>query len=175
VTPRLDDAAVWAALEEVADPEIPVVSVVDLGIVQSVELQGGEVTVTITPTFSGCPALDVMRQEIVAVVSALGATAVHVPVSLSPAWTSDRIAPAARERMAAIGLAPPPPAGRFHSDAALALRPWAGPVADPVEAVACPFCGSSDTVLENAFGPTICRSLHYCRSCRQPFEQFKAL
>lgn len=164
------EAEVWAALEDVHDPEIPVVSVVDLGIVQGVTIQDGAVLVRITPTFSGCPALDLMRQEIRDAVLALGAAEVMVEVNLDPPWSSDRISPGARERMKAIGLAPPPPAGRFVAD--LLLSPALS--AEP-ETVTCPFCGSPQTVLENAFGPTICRSLHYCHACQQPFEQFKAL
>jgi len=163
------------ALRTVSDPEIPVVSVVDLGIVQRVDIDGDRVVVAITPTFSGCPALDVMRDEIRTAVLGVGASAVEVPIVLDPPWSSDRIAPEARERMRAIGLQPPPPArGRFAPDPALALAdPLAGPL--DAEPVTCPFCGSNDTVVENPFGPTICRSLHYCRSCQQPFEAFKAL
>lgn len=169
--------AVLAALRTVTDPEIPVVSVVDLGIVQSVEIDGGRVVVAITPTFSGCPALDVMRDDIRAAVLGAGAAAVEVPIVLDPPWSSDRIAPEARERMRAIGLLPPPPAAaRFRADPALALGPAPGEGAPGDEApVPCPFCGSEDTVVENPFGPTICRSLHYCRACQQPFEAFKAL
>ncbi len=169
------------ALDEVKDPEIPVVSVVELGIIQHVSIAGDRVTVAITPTFSGCPALHVMRAEIEERVLALGAGRVDVPVVLDPPWTSDKIAPAARERMREIGLAPPPPAGpRFQADLDLMLMPsdpWSGLVehTGPEPPVACPFCGSSDTTVENPFGPTICRSIHYCNTCQQPFEQFKAL
>jgi len=168
----LDRAAVLAALETVNDPEIPVVSVVDLGIVQSVIVAGGHVTVAITPTFSGCPALEVMRDEIRSAVLSIGADSVDVPVVLDPPWSSDRITPGARDRMRAIGLMPPPAVGRFRADPALSLRM---PPVEPDEAVPCPFCGSKDTVVENPFGPTICRSLHYCNACQQPFEAFKAL
>lgn len=164
------------ALDDVKDPEIPVVSVVELGIVQGVAIDGDHVTVSITPTFSGCPALHVMRAEIAERVLALGATSVDVPVVLDPPWTSDRIAPAARERMKAIGLAPPPPASsRYQADLDLALMPATGGLTDPPSPVTCPFCGSDHTTVENTFGPTICRSLHYCHACQQPFEQFKAL
>jgi ring-1,2-phenylacetyl-CoA epoxidase subunit PaaD len=160
---------VWAALEGVKDPEIPVVSVVELGIVQSVAVEAGNVRVTITPTFLGCPALETMRAEIGAALRALGFTAVVVDVVLSPPWTSDRIAPSAREKMRAIGIVPPP-STRFQPDATLALAP------DRARTPAtCPFCKSRDTVLDSPFGPTICRAVHYCRSCRQSFEEFKAL
>ncbi|MFN8499717.1 MAG: 1,2-phenylacetyl-CoA epoxidase subunit PaaD [Anaerolineae bacterium] len=156
------EAQVWSALEDVKDPEIPMVSVVELGIIQAVELDGDSVRVTITPTFSGCPAMDVMREGIVERVRALGADRVEVNISLTPRWTSDRIAASARERMKTIGLAPPTKHG---GELDLELLPL----------VRCPYCGSSDTVMENPFGPTLCRALHYCNSCQQPFEQFKAL
>jgi ring-1,2-phenylacetyl-CoA epoxidase subunit PaaD len=155
---------VWEALEDVKDPEIPMVSVVELGIVQDVTVEGERVRVIITPTFTGCPALHVMRDNIAQRVRALGVADVEVTVALSPRWTSDRISASAREKMATIGLAPPPRhGGRF--DLALDLQLL----------VRCPFCGSSDTVMENPFGPTLCRALHYCNCCQQPFEQFKAL
>jgi len=136
-----------------------------------------------------------MRAEIAARVRALGVEEVDVPVVLDPPWSSDRIAPAARERMKAIGLAPPAMVGapgRFRSDADLMVlsgspglpdagsspsddagRPPAFDTAD--EVVACPFCGSENTTLENAFGPTICRAIYYCQACQQPFELFKGL
>lgn len=173
---NLTAEGILAALDDVKDPEIPVVSVVELGIIQDVAIDGDRVTVSITPTFSGCPALHVMRAEIAERVLALGASAVDVPVVLDPPWTSDRIAPAARERMKAIGLAPPPPAGsRFHADLDLMLMPATGTPPEPLAPILCPFCGSDHTTVENTFGPTICRSLHYCHACQQPFEQFKAL
>ncbi len=157
-------AQVWQALDGVSDPEIPMVSVVELGIVQGVAVEPGgrRVVVTITPTFTGCPALHVMREEIERAVRRLGATEVEVPVTLNPAWTSDRISESARVKMQEIGLAPP----ARHSGApeAVLTRP-----------VACPFCGSTDTALENPFGPTLCRALYYCHTCQQPFEQFKPL
>lgn len=175
MTRHLDRAAVEAALRGVADPEIPMVSVVDLGIVQSIAIapgpEGDAVTIAITPTFTGCPALDMMRTEIAAAVASLGAASVEVRVVLDPPWSSDRIAPAAREAMRAIGLAPPPPATRFTADPTLSLT-LAAPDEPPT---ACPFCGSMDTVTDNPFGSTLCRSVHYCNGCRQPFEAFKAL
>ncbi len=172
MTAGLTPEVVLAALDAVKDPEIPVVSVVDLGIVQGVAIEGDRVTVSITPTFTGCPALEVMRQEIAAKVRGLGAVEVTVPVVLDPPWSADRITPAARERMAAIGLAPPP-TGRFRGDPDLALSPDAAPGEDLQPP--CPFCGEKDTTLQNPFGVTICRALHYCNACRQPFESFKPL
>ena len=158
----ITEEQVWSALEDVKDPEIPMVSVVELGIIQTVAVATDGVRVTITPTFSGCPAMDVMREGIVDRVRALGADHVDVTISLTPRWTTDRIAPSARERMKTIGLAPP---AKHGGELDLELLPL----------VRCPYCGSSDTVMENPFGPTLCRALHYCNSCQQPFEQFKAL
>ncbi len=167
----LSREVVLSALQDVKDPEIPVVSVVDLGIVQGVAVDGDAVTVTITPTFTGCPALEVMRQDIRERVLALGASSVAVPVVLDPPWSSDRITPQAWERMKEIGLAPPPPpAGRYDADDELSLT-----VIQDRRPVPCPFCGSSNTEMENPFGPTICRAIHYCHACQQPFEEFKAL
>jgi ring-1,2-phenylacetyl-CoA epoxidase subunit PaaD len=162
------------ALQDVKDPEIPVVSVVELGIVRSVEVEGGVVNVSITPTFLGCPALETMRREIAERIAELGYTEVTVQVVRQPAWSSDLIAPAARERMKSIGLAPPA-AVAFRADPELGLAPAGGPSATAPVGVACPYCGATDTVLESSFGPTICRALHYCNACRQSFEEFKAL
>lgn len=175
VAQPLTITTILAALQAVKDPEIPVVSVVELGIIQSVAVDGDAVTVSITPTFSGCPALHVMRAEIEACVRALGASQVTVDTVLDPPWSSDRIAPEARERMKAIGLAPPPMMRKVpDQDLLVQLLPTRVDMA--LESPpACPFCGSPDTELENAFGPTICRSLHYCHACQQPFEQFKSL
>lgn len=197
-TPAPTVEAIRAALQHVMDPEIPMVSVVDLGIIQAIEVAsagggdsdsavagdgervdtvGAAVRIDITPTFTGCPALEMMRAEIGAAVLALGAASVDVRIVLDPPWTSDRIAPAAREAMRQIGLAPPPPAARFRSDPSLSLTVDVRVTADAVtaEKVACPFCGSPDTVTDNPFGSTLCRSVHYCNACRQPFEAFKAL
>lgn len=174
-TSALTPEGILDALQDVKDPEIPVVSVVDLGIVQTVEVVGDRVTVSITPTFSGCPALDLMRSQIRERVRELGAGEVEVPVVLDPPWSSDRITPEARERMKTIGLAPPPPAGRFRADISLTSSPSLAAVPAEVAASPCPFCGSENTELEGPFGPTICRSLHYCHDCQQPFESFKPL
>ncbi|MBM4425439.1 MAG: phenylacetate-CoA oxygenase subunit PaaJ [Chloroflexi bacterium] len=151
---------IWSALEDVKDPEIPVVSVVEMGIVRMVAVEHGKVTVTMTPTFSGCPALHVMKSEIENRIRQMGVESVEVIVALAPRWTTDWITEAGRAKLKAFGLAPPP---RVNGDANVFF----------VEAAACPFCGSSDTAIKNTFGPTLCRTIHYCNACRQPFEQFK--
>jgi ring-1,2-phenylacetyl-CoA epoxidase subunit PaaD len=157
---RVDEATIRAALGQVMDPEIPVLSVVDLGIVEEVSVSPSAVRVTILPTFVGCPALELIRSAIADRLAVFG-RAVHVEVSFAVPWTSDRITEAGRRALHDSGFAPPSPAG-------------AAPIVlgRPVE---CPHCGSRRTVLENVFGPTQCRSIHHCTACRQPFEQFKAI
>jgi ring-1,2-phenylacetyl-CoA epoxidase subunit PaaD len=154
---------VWEALAEIPDPEIPVVSLVDLGVVRDVRVDNGHVHVELTPTFLGCPALEVMRDEMARRIEELGAEP-DVEVVRDDAWSSDRITPEGREKLRAAGFAPPAPRGE------------AGPTLVQLQkGFRCPYCGSTDTTLENLFGPTPCRSIRYCRSCRQPFEQFKTI
>ena len=152
-------------LGAVMDPEVPVLSIIELGIVRGVEVQGGRVTVTVTPTYSGCPAMHVIEEEIRAALKGAGFDEVVLHTVYAPAWTTDWIAAPAREKLRAYGIAPP---GRVHESAGAPIA--LGPT---VRAVPCPFCGSSDTVLESEFGSTACKSLHSCRTCRQPFEHFK--
>ena len=160
----LTEEQVWDALGEVEDPEIPVISVVDLGVVRDVQVEDGRVHVEFTPTFLGCPALEVMRAQMAAKIAELGAEP-DVQVISDDSWSTDRITPAGRQKLRAAGFAPPAP------------REAGAPTLVQLESNAfrCPYCGSSDTALENIFGPTPCRSLRYCRSCKQPFEQFKTI
>ncbi len=162
--PVVDEALVWATLEEIPDPEIPVLSLVELGVVKGVVVEGGRVRVDFTPTFLGCPALDAMTRSIRDRIEALGAE-VEVRVVLDDSWSTDRISPAGREKLRAAGFAPPP----LRSEAAVTL------VQLERGAHRCPWCGSTETRLENIFGPTPCRSIRYCKACRQPFEQFKTI
>ena len=145
-------ADVRAALTEVPDPELPVLSVVDLGIVHRVDIDDDGIRVTILPTFVGCPALDVIRDRIAARLDDFGLP-IRVDTTFEVPWTSERISPAGRRALAAVGIAPP---------------------SEP-DAVRCPFCASGSVVMDSAFGPTQCRSLYYCRACRQPFEALKAV
>ena len=155
---------VWEALAEIPDPEIPVISLVDLGVIRSVDVSGEQVRVEFTPTFLGCPALEVMRDAMTDRIAALGAEP-EVRVISDDSWSTDRITPEGREKLRASGFAPPAP------------RENEGPQLVQLQSNAfrCPYCGSRDTALENIFGPTPCRSVRYCRSCRQPFEQFKTI
>ena len=160
----LTEEQVWHALAEVPDPEIPVVSVVDLGVVRGVRVDDGRVHVEFTPTFLGCPALEAMKGALEETLAGLGADP-EVQVIADDSWSTDRITPEGREKLRAAGFAPPAP------------REAGGPQLVQLQAngFRCPYCGSRDTALENIFGPTPFRSLRYCRSCRQPFEQFKTI
>jgi ring-1,2-phenylacetyl-CoA epoxidase subunit PaaD len=154
---------VWEALAEIPDPEIPAVSLIDLGVVRTVAVDGDRVLVEFTPTFLGCPAVEVMRKQMVETIRELGAEP-EVEIA-SDGWSSDRITAEGRRKLRESGFAPP------------ALRE-AGPVTLVQIQTAvhrCPYCGSEDTRLDNLFGPTPCRSIRYCASCRQPFEQFKTI
>jgi len=155
---------VWAAFGEIPDPEIPVISLVDLGVIRSVNVENGHVHVEFTPTFLGCPALEVMKRALEETVSGLGAEP-DVRVIQDDSWSTDKITPAGREKLRAAGFAPPAP------------REAAAPKLVQLQSnvFRCPYCGSTDTRLENIFGPTPCRSLRYCTSCMQPFEQFKTI
>lgn len=148
----IDELAVRVALEDVADPEIPGVSIVDLGMVGSVEVGSDRLRVELLPTFVGCPAVELVRDAVAERLRSFGRP-VEVRAGFGTAWTSDRITAAGRERLRRAGFAPPTDVG------------------DP----RCPYCGSDRTVVDSAFGPTLCRSLHYCRACRQPFEAFKTV
>ena len=158
------ESAVWDALAEIPDPEIPVISVVDLGVVKSVSVDAARVRIEFTPTFMGCPALDAMRAQMEAAVTALGAEP-QVDVLLDDSWSTDKITPAGREKLREAGFAPPTPRGAT-APALLQLQ---------TAIHRCPYCASAKTRLENIFGPTPCRSLRYCESCKQPFEQFKTI
>ncbi len=159
-TPAITEAAVMEALRDVYDPEIPNLSLVDLGIYRGVQITPEGLTVTITPTFVGCPALDYMREQVAEKLTDLWpGTPVTVQVSLAQPWTSTQITEEGRKRLKAAGFAPPPRGNLIR------LEPL----------VACPYCNSRNTLLENAFGPTQCRAIYYCKACRQPFEQFKAV
>jgi ring-1,2-phenylacetyl-CoA epoxidase subunit PaaD len=154
---------VWQALAEIPDPEIPVLSLVDLGVVKGVAVESSTVRIDFTPTFMGCPALDAMRLAMEAKIAELGAVAA-VEVRLDDSWSTDDITPAGREKLRAAGFAPPAPrtAGRLE-------------LTQLQRGFRCPYCGSTSTKLENLFGPTPCRSIRYCEDCRQPFEQFKTI
>lgn len=161
-----DRDAVLAILDGVMDPEVPVLSVRELGIVRDVDVDAaGAVTVTVTPTYSGCPAIQVIEQDIRAALAAAGHEDVRVRTVYAPAWTSDWIAPAARMKLKAYGIAPP--ARAEGGELVQLLRRRA--------AAQCPYCDSLDTEVRSEFGSTACKAVCWCRACRQPFEEFKAI
>jgi ring-1,2-phenylacetyl-CoA epoxidase subunit PaaD len=150
------------AIERVTDPEIPTISVVDMGIITDVQvLNDNSVRVVMTPTFVGCPAIDVMKHDVEQAVRGLGVEHVVVDVNFDVPWSTNRLTEKGRAALLKHGLAPPEP---FDT---LALE------LEVLNNVTCPYCGSHNTTLKSPFGPTLCRSLHYCNACRQAFEGFK--
>ena len=153
---------VWTTLTSIKDPEIPAVSLIDMGIIRDVTVTENSVTVTMTPTFSGCPALAVMEEEIIAKVIAIGAEHCHVHKQFNPPWTSDWITDAGRRQLKEFGLAPP---HKHGGKIEIILH----------ETVSCPRCDSVNTTVKNEFGTTLCRAIYVCNGCKEPFELFKAL
>jgi ring-1,2-phenylacetyl-CoA epoxidase subunit PaaD len=171
----------WHALHGVLDPEVPALSVCDLGIVRDVRDSAGTLEVDLTPTYSGCPATDVIERAVIDALEAAGLGPVKAATVLSPAWTTDWMSEEGRRKLREYGIAPP---GRCRSDAStppaeqivrfVPRRARAGD-ADANDPVACPRCDSTDTERLSAFGATACKALYRCRACREPFEAFKVI
>jgi ring-1,2-phenylacetyl-CoA epoxidase subunit PaaD len=156
------EADVRSALGQIEDPEMPVISIVELGIVRDVKVDGRRAEVTIAPTFSGCPALSEIQRLVRDKVLELGFDDVGVTLSLNPPWSTDWISPSGREKLKQMGIAPPDTHG--------------GNVLTALELPAeCPYCGSKNTTRRNSFGPTPCRAIYFCNNCVQPFEKVKPL
>ena len=167
VAPRCIAERAWAVLDGVPDPEVPALSIRDLGIVRDVRVSDHGVQVVLTPTYSGCPATEVIERDVVAAMEAAGFAPARVTLQRAPAWTTDWISAEGRRKLREFGIAPPGPvdaaAGaplRFHRRAA---------------AVGCPRCASLDTERLAAFGATACKALYRCRACAEPFEYFKPI
>jgi ring-1,2-phenylacetyl-CoA epoxidase subunit PaaD len=158
----ISNADILRALDEVPDPEMPVVSIVELGIVRDVKLDGEHVEVVLAPTFSGCPALSMIQSAVRDKVADLGFADVKVSLSFNPPWTTDWISESGRKKLERMGIAPP---SKHGGDALTVLE-------SPVR---CPYCGSLNTTRRNSFGPTPCRAIYFCNNCVQPFERMKAL
>jgi ring-1,2-phenylacetyl-CoA epoxidase subunit PaaD len=156
------NAGLWQLLAQIPDPEIPVISIVDLGIVRAIETTAQGVEVTMTPTYAGCPATEVIKAEILEVLHAVGIAAAAIRLQLAPPWTTDWIAESAKEALRRYGITPPCAVGTDRTQT-LRFRP------------ACPRCGSHQTALLSAFGATPCKALYRCESCREPFDFFKPL
>ncbi len=162
VATRRQDA--WDVAAAVLDPEVPVLTIADLGILRDVRVaEDGQVTVTITPTYSGCPATEAIRDDVLAALAGAGYDAVTVEFALAPAWTTDWMSQDGRRKLREYGIVPPGPARAVDGPVALTLT------------LRCPQCGSPDTRELSHFGSTACKSLWVCRSCREPFDHFKAL
>jgi len=150
-------------LEEVKDPEIPVLSLIDLGVIREVKVDKTHgVKVKMTPTFTGCPAMDYMKKEVEGVLEKKGVEEYEVKISFESRWNSNMISEKGRRALKKFGLAPPPQHNQLFD-------------LDILENIECPYCGSENTEMRTPFGPTLCRSMHYCHACKQAFEQFKPL
>lgn len=160
MTMTKDQVLEW--LEEVKDPEIPVLSLIDLGVITDVQIKNSYVKIEMTPTFVGCPALDMMKSDIREVLTKKGVDDISIEVTFRKAWTSDLISEKGKQALKKFGLAPPPSREIFAE-------------LEVLEHAICPRCEDTNTELKNAFGPTLCRSIHYCNNCKEAFEQFKPL
>ncbi len=156
------ESEVLAALDEIEDPEMPVISIVELGIVRAIQLDGDRAEVTLAPTFSGCPAISAISQSVQAKVSQLGFSDVRIKLALDPPWSTDSISVSGREKLKRMGIATP----EMHGGAVLTVLELPVP---------CPYCDSRNTTRRNNFGPTPCRAIYFCNNCVQPFERVKPL
>ena len=159
--------AYWEAVGRVLDPEVPVLSVIDLGIVRDIREEGDAVIVDVTPTYSGCPAMQVIEHDVREALAHAGARSVVVNTVFQPAWTTDWISPDARERLRAYGIAPPTGAAAVATELV--------PLQRRAETIACPRCDSRNTERRSEFGSTACKAIYYCLSCAEPFEYLKAI
>lgn len=159
---HIDEKRIWEELGTITDPEIPVLSLVEMKVIRSVSVSGDEVKVVMSPTFVGCPALEHMKSEIRSRLSEIGCERVEIETTFTPPWSTDMLSEDVKEKLRAFGVAPPP-----KNDGEL--------VAVLALPVACPFCNSTRTNLESAFGATLCKQIYYCDECRQSFERFKPI
>ncbi len=158
---------IWSYLEEVIDPEIPVLNVVEMGIVRDVEIQGGQVIVKITPTYSGCPAMNAIEMEIQKTLREKGIDTFKVKTDYKESWTTDWMTEHARKKLKDYGIAPPEKTGDDSG--------FLASLKSSQKIVPCPYCDSMDTELQSEFGSTACKSQYYCNGCHQPFEHFKCI
>jgi ring-1,2-phenylacetyl-CoA epoxidase subunit PaaD len=155
---------IWAYLSEVLDPEVPVINVVELGVVRAVAVENNLVTITITPTYSGCPAMKVIEDDITSKLKEKSITNIKINTILSPAWTTDWITEVAREKLRAYGIAPPE---KGTADK--------GVLFGKPKVISCPYCKGKNTIMKSQFGSTACKALYYCNDCMEPFDYFKCL
>jgi ring-1,2-phenylacetyl-CoA epoxidase subunit PaaD len=160
-------ASLLALLSTIKDPELPVVDIVELGIVRDISIDGDSVQVDVTPTYSGCPAMQMIEQDIVQVLEAHGFTSVKVNYVFSPAWTTDWLSEQTKTKLREAGIAPPLAVETVGADQLVTLR-------RNRKTIECPYCGFANTEEKSEFGSTACKSIHYCKSCKQPFDYFKS-
>lgn len=162
-TQKMNIEEIYTLLEGVKDPEIPVISVIEMGILRSVVIDNDRIEVVITPTFTGCPALDHIRDEVKTILlKNAGYEEVNVAVNFDDPWTSNLITPSGLEKLASFGLAPP---NKLSTEMKISM----------LQHIRCPQCNSENTSLQNMFGPTLCRSIHLCHNCGESFEAFKPI
>ncbi len=164
VTQTKDTQPIWEYLKEIPDPEIPVINIIELGVIRDIKWNDDELEVIITPTYSGCPAMQEMEDDIVKVLNKHGYTKHKVTTVLSPSWTTDWMNEEAREKLRVYGIAPPM---KGTADK--------GVLFGKMKAVTCPHCGSGDTEMKSQFGSTACKALYQCNSCKEPFDYFKCI
>ncbi|MEZ4747434.1 MAG: 1,2-phenylacetyl-CoA epoxidase subunit PaaD [Calditrichia bacterium] len=161
-TATVTEQQIWQWLDQIPDPEVPVISIVELGVVRNVHLQDSHVDIEITPTYSGCPALKMMEESILHDLSKNGVSDVRIKTVLFPPWTTDWMSDETKEKLREYGIAPPEKNSK-------------SPIHQLRESIDCPFCGSNQTRLQSAFGSTACKALYFCDGCCQPFEHFKCI
>ena len=155
---------IWQILSQVKDPEVPVLDIAELGVLRDVSFENGKFLIIITPTYSGCPAMNAIEQEIKNTLEEKGIQNFYVKTIYSPAWTTDWMSDEAKQKLKNYGIAPPTQSSEQHLISILEKK---------TKPVQCPYCNSSDTKLTSAFGSTACKALHFCNQCNQPFEEFK--
>ncbi len=159
----IDCKRIWLLLEQVNDPEVPVLSVIDLGIVRDVKINGNDTEICITPTYSGCPAMNTIEWDIRAILAQNGYTNIKITTILSPAWTTGWMSEAGKEKLKAYGIAPPNSIQSVCNTTLFARD----------QAIQCPRCDSYNTRLVSQFGSTACKALYQCNDCQEPFDYFK--
>jgi ring-1,2-phenylacetyl-CoA epoxidase subunit PaaD len=163
LSPTIDKKTIYKYLEEVKDPEVPVLSVIDMGIIRDIKMNGDEIEVIITPTYSGCPAMDVISMNIRMMLLTLGFKKNKITQVLSPAWTTDWMSEEGKRKLKEFGIAPPNPRQQVCDDKLFAAA----------EAIQCPLCNSFHTHRISEFGSTACKALYQCDDCKEPFDYFK--
>jgi ring-1,2-phenylacetyl-CoA epoxidase subunit PaaD len=164
VITQINKEQIWNLLKEIPDPEVPAINIVELGVVRDILINEDKIEIVITPTYSGCPAMKVIEENIVTTLNDQGFHNLNIKTIFSPAWTTDWMSDDTKAKLKAYGIAPPEKVNSEH------IFPF---LSDKKNKVGCPYCNSENTILKSQFGSTACKALYYCNNCNQPFEQFK--